>query len=128
MAAQKKTKESSVRLDMPSRGKKIASLLAIRDEKQKVVGRLDIRNKTVIFRGKCDEAARAFFQASKEFIEGYIRESLTPKPKPEKIAEDESRLGRALRTLHLKKSDVLSHNIRDGRMVIVTQDGKKLIV
>lgn len=122
----KKKDESEIRLEMPKRGKKIASLLAIRDEKGKIVGRLDVRNKTVVFRGKCDEAAKAFFQGTKEFVEGYIKESLMPKP--EKVEGEMSQLARALRKLGLKKSDVLAHKIRDGQMVIVTQNGQKLKV
>lgn len=126
--AEKKAKSSEIRLELPSKTKGLCSLLAIRDEKGKVVGRLDVRNKSVVFHGKCDLAAKAFFQATKVFIDGYITESLMPKLKPKETEEDQSRLGRALRTLHLKQSDVLSHNVREGRMVIVTKNGKKLIV
>lgn len=126
MMVTKKVKSSDIRLELPSKKKGLLSLLAIRDERGKVIGRLDIRNKSVVFSGKCDSAARAFFQATKSFITEYIQESLTPKPKPEEVKEDESRLGQALRTLHLKKSDVLSHSLRGRQMVVVTKNGKKL--
>jgi len=117
---------TSIRIGLPSKRKGLCTLLSITDEKGKLVGRLDVRNRTVIFHGKCDEAAKAFFQASKSFIETYIRESLMPKP--EEVKEDMSQVARALRKLGLKKSDVLASNVRDGRVVIVTQNGKKLIV
>jgi len=113
------------RLDIPSRTKKLCSLIAIRDEKGKVVGRLDIRNKTVVFRGKFDLAARAFFQKTKVFIEGYIKESLTPTPTPEKVEEDNSKLGRAMRSVGLKKTDVLISRMREGELVVVTKCGRK---
>ena len=119
------TGETAERLDLPKRGKKIASLLAIKDENGKVVGRLDIRNKSVVFRGKCDLAARAFFQASKKFIEEYIKESLSPVPSPEEVAKDDSKLGRAIRHLGLKKCDILMNRMREGRLVIVTKAGRK---
>ena len=122
----KKKDESDIRLGIPSKKKGICTLLAITDEKGKVIGRLDVRNRTVIFRGKCDEAAKAFFQGTKEFVEGYIKESLMPKR--EKVEGEMSQLARALRKLGLKKSDVLAHKIRDGQMVIVTQNGQKLKV
>lgn len=119
-------KEAGIRIGLPSKRKGLCTLLSITDAKGKLVGRLDVRNRTVIFHGKCDEAAKAFFQASKSFIEAYIRESLMPKP--EEVKEDEGQLARAIRKLGLKKSDVLAHNVRDGRLVIVTQDGKKFTV
>ncbi len=108
------------RLEMPKRGKKIASLLAFCDEKGKVIGRLDIRNKSVVFRGSCDLAARRFFQTTKGFIEEYIKESLNPAPTPEEVEKDDSKLGRAMRSVGLKKTDVLISRMREGERIVVT--------
>lgn len=112
-------------LEIPKRGKKRASLLAFIDEKGKTVGRLDILNKKVVFRGQCDQAARKFFQVCKGFIDEYIKESLTPKVTPEEEKADNSVLGRAMRKVGLKKFDVLTSRMREGRLIIVTKSGQK---
>lgn len=116
------------RIDLPSKKKGLCSLLSIRDEKGRVIARLDIKGRSVVFQGKCDEAARAFFRSTKAFIVEYIKESLAPKPEPEEVEKDQSRLARGLRKLGIKQNEVIAHNIRDGRLVIVTRDGQKLIV
>ena len=101
MLGKKEPKVST--MEIPQRGKKRATLLAFIDEKGKTVGRLDILNKKVVFRGQCDLAARKFFQVCKGFIDEYIKESLT-KVVPEKEEEDNTKLGRAMRKVGLKKT------------------------
>lgn len=112
-------------LEMPKRGRKIATLLAISDEKGKKIGRLEILNKKVVFRGQCDLAARKFFQCCKGFIDKYIEESLAVKVTPEQEEIDNSVLGRAVRKIGLKKTDVLTNRVREGQLIIVTKNGQK---
>ncbi len=126
------TKKTAVKIEMtpasvnlPRRGNKRCSLIDIRDEKDRIIGQLNVISRKVVFRGKCDLAARAFFQSMKGFIEAYIKESLKPPPDVEDEMRDETRLKIAMRALKMKKEDYLSHNVRDGVLIIVTQNGQK---
>lgn len=134
MAKKTKTKKENKPIVsglQPSAGKWI--LLSIQDANHKVVGQLDLVGKVVTFRGNADKAARAFFDSTKGFIDSYITERLTEHLPPEEeeiitLETDSSLFTKALKKLNLKPEQVLSHTEYPNRLVIVTKDGKKLIV
>lgn len=104
-------------------------LLSIQDANKKVVGQLDLVGKVVTFRGNPDEAAKAFFDCTKGFIDSYIAERLTQRvPDEEEVIGyelDSSVFIKVLKQLGLKPDDVLAHTEYPNRIVIVTKAGKK---
>lgn len=126
----KKKNKPTVSGLQPGAGKWI--LLSIQDSNHKVVGQLDLVGKVVTFRSNANKAARAFFDSTKGFIDSYILERLTERPPAEEelitLDTDSSLFTKALKKLNLKPEQVLSHTEYPNRLVIVTKDGKKLIV
>ena len=107
-------------------------LLSIQDENKKVVGQLDLVGKYLTFRGNPDKAAKAFFEATKSFVNSYIAERLTQHVPDEGdligFELDSSVFTKVLKQLGLKPDDVLAHTEYPNRIVIVSKAGRKYTV